>query len=197
MTKWNYKNRAFTLVEMEVAMAVFSLVIIGVVSFVIYIYKTERYSLSQLEAVNRARRSLESMSDDIRNIRDAEGGPNPIDTADSQTLIFYSDIDDDGQTEKVRYFLDNEELKKGVIEPPYTGAESISVVISSVANNSDPIFSYYDEDFTGTQAALVTPADVMDVKLIKMTVKVDKNENISPPALTIETYAQPRNLKEN
>lgn len=195
--KLNKKNNAFTLIEMEIAVAIFGLIAVAVSSFIVYIYKTERYNLSQLEAANSARRALELVSEEIRNARQAETGAYAIDTADSQLLIFYSDVDNDGQTEKIRYFLDNKQFKKGVTEPSYTGVETVSVIASSVVNNADAIFEYYDENFIGNEAPLAAPANVTQVKLVKIILKIDKDENISPPVFLIETSAQLRNLKEN
>lgn len=195
--KLNKKNNGFTLIEMEIAVAIFGLIAVAVSSFIVYIYKTERHNLSQLEAVNSARRALELVSAEIRNARQAETGAYTIDTADSQSLILYSDDDNDDQTEKVRYFLDNKQFKKGVIEPPYTVAETVSVIASNVVNNADAIFQYYDQNFTGSEASLATPADITQVKLVKIILKIDKDENISPPVFLVETNAQLRNLKEN
>lgn len=195
--KLNKKSRGFTLVEMEVAVAVLGIIAVAVSSFIVYIYKTERYNLNQLEAINSVRRSLELVSAEIRNARQAETGAYTIDTADSQSLILYSNVDNDNQTERVRYFLENQQFKKGVKESPYTGVETVSIVASNVVNGGDPLFKYYDQNFTGSEVQLVAPATATQVKLIKIILKIDKNENISPPALNIETSAQVRNLKEN
>lgn len=191
------RNKGFTLVEMEVAIAVFGIIAVAVSSFIVYVYKTQDYNLAQLKATNAARRSMEMTSAEIRKMRQAETGAYAIDTADSQTFIFYSDIDNDSQTEKVRYFLDSEQFKKGVTEPDYTGAETVTVIAENVVNDTDPVFKYYDQDFTGTEAPLSTPANVTEVKLVKIILKIDANESISPPALEIETSVHPRNLKEN
>lgn len=190
-------NGGFTLVEMEVAIAVFSLIMVAISSFILYIYKTQRYSVGQLESINAARRAMEIVTEEIRNARQAETGAFAINTAESQSFVFYSDIDGDNLTEKIRYFLDNGELKKGVTEPNYTGVETISVIASYVVNNSDPIFAYYDENFTGSEVSLTTPADVTQVKIVKIILKIDKEVNINPPVLSIETSAHIRNLKEN
>lgn len=195
--KLRYYNKGFTLVEMEVAIAVFSLIMVVIASFIIYIYKTERYSVSQVESIHIARRAIEIMTEEIRNARQAETGAFVIDTADSQSFIFYSDIDGDNLTERIRYFLDNGELKKGVIEPSYTSAESISVLASYIVNEGDPLFAYYDENFTGSEAALAVPANVTQVKVVKIMLKVDKEITASPPMLPIESSVQIRNLKEN
>lgn len=197
MKKYLYQQSAFTLVEMQVAILIFSIIIVAFSSFVVYVYKSQYYSFGQLEAVNSARRALEKTSEEIRNARQAETGAYTIDAANDQSFVFYSDVDGDGQTEKIRYFLDNEELKKGVTEPPYTGVETITTLAYYVVNGANPLFEYYDEDYTGSQASLATPVSVTEVKLVRFIIQVDRYENIIPPALTLESNIQIRNLKEN
>lgn len=195
--KYFYQQSAFTLVEMEVAIVIFSAIVIVFFSFVAYIYKSQYYSLGQLEAVNNVRRSLEIVSEEIRNARQAETGAYTIVTADDQSFVFYSDVDNDDETEKIRYFLDNKELKKGVTESPYTGAEAVTTLAYYVVNGANPLFEYHDDDYTGSQAPLATPANVMEVKLVRLIIQVDRYENMIPPALTLESNVQIRNLKEN
>ena len=65
------------------------------------------------------------------------------------TFTFYSDIDSDGVKERVRYFKDNLDFKKGIIEPTgdpleyVLGNETISTLTGAL-ENVDPIFNYYD-----------------------------------------------------
>jgi len=191
------QQSGFTLIEMEVAIVIFSAIIVTFFSFVIYIYKSQYYNLGQLEVVNTVRRALEKTSEEIRNARQAETGAYAITTANDQSLVFYSDVDNDDQTERIRYFLDNKELRRGVTEPPYTGAETITTLAYYVVNGGNPLFEYYDEDYTGTEAPLATPASVTEVKLVRLIIEVDRYENVDPSALTLESNVQIRNLKEN
>jgi prepilin-type N-terminal cleavage/methylation domain-containing protein len=97
--------RGFTLTETIVAIFVFSL-LMGVVSgSILMLYRTHSYEWQQSLAVEEARRGIETMVKEIRETREGENGAYPIEYAGDKEFIFYSDVDNDGKTERVRYFL--------------------------------------------------------------------------------------------
>jgi len=98
------KNFGFTLIEIIVAITIFSLIIIAISSLIITAYRSQSYTWQQSIAVEEARRGIETMVRELRQSRDGENGAYPIEKAGDKEIIFYSDIDKDGQTEKVRYF---------------------------------------------------------------------------------------------
>jgi hypothetical protein len=69
------------------------------------LYKTKSYQWEQSLAISEARRGIETMVKEIREAREGENGAYPLEFAGDKELIFYSDIDNDGETERVRYFL--------------------------------------------------------------------------------------------
>ncbi|MCD6178043.1 prepilin-type N-terminal cleavage/methylation domain-containing protein [bacterium] len=99
-----YKS-GFTLVESLVVIAVFALMIGAVIGFILMSYRTYSYAFQQSMAVNEARKGIEIMAREIREARSGDDGSYPIEKADDKEFIFYSDIDKDGATERVRYFL--------------------------------------------------------------------------------------------
>ena len=131
----------------------------------------------------------------------ADTGAYVINQAEASSFIFYSDIDNDGLKEKVRYFLIGTTLQKGVIKP--TGSplsynplnETISTLAENLTNVS--IFDYYDKFYDGTTAPLSLPVNTSDIRLIKITIIIDKDPNRSPTAMTFSTEVSIRNLKDN
>jgi hypothetical protein len=69
------------------------------------IYRTQGFSMDQTVAVNEARRGADIMAKEIRQARDADSGAYPLAKCNGKEFIFYSDIDGDGATERVRYYL--------------------------------------------------------------------------------------------
>jgi len=98
-------QRGFTLTETIVAIFVFSLLMGAISGTVLILYRTHSYEWQQSLAIEEARRGIETMVKEIREAREGENGAYPIEYAGDKEFIFYSDIDNDGKTERVRYFL--------------------------------------------------------------------------------------------
>jgi len=99
------KSAGFTLIETLTAIAVFMLIIGASMGFIVMSYRVYGYSLQQSTAINEARKGIETMVKEIREARTGDDGSYPIEKAEDKEFIFYSDIDKDGATERVRYFL--------------------------------------------------------------------------------------------
>ena len=100
-----FRALGFTLVESLVVIAVFALLMGAVTAFVFMAYRSYGYAFQQAVAINDARKGIEMMAKEIREARSGDDGHYPLEKADDKELIFYSDIDKDGNTERVRYFL--------------------------------------------------------------------------------------------
>jgi len=99
------RRKGLTLIETLVTVAVFTLIIGGLTGLILMIYKTQRYTWDQAMAINEVRKGIETMIDEIREAREGNDGSYMIEKADDKEFIFYSDIDNDGKTERIRYFL--------------------------------------------------------------------------------------------
>ena len=105
--------------------------------------------------------------------------------------------------ERVRYFLDNQTFKKGVVEPtgqPYTynlSAEQLRIVADNVINGTSSVFSFYDNSYTGTSSALSLPTDISKIKLIKINLGLDPNPNRPLEAMWITSQVMLRNFKDS
>ena len=97
--------KAFTLIETLVTIAIIALSMGAVGGFIVMAYRTYGYTWQQSRAIEEARRGIEKMVKEIREAKQGDDGSFPIEKAADKEFIFYSDIDRDGQTEKVRYFL--------------------------------------------------------------------------------------------
>lgn len=103
----NFPKKSFglTLIETIVTIAVFTLALGGVAGLIVMLYKTHGYTWQQSIAIDEARRGIETMVKEIREAREGDNGSYPIEAAGDKEFIFYSDTDNDGAVEKVRYFL--------------------------------------------------------------------------------------------
>jgi len=97
--------KSFTLIETLIAIFVFTLAMGAVSGLILMAYRTQSYTWQQSIAIDEARKGIETMVKEIRMAGEGEDGSYPIEIAEDKEFMFYSDIDKDGKTEKVRYFL--------------------------------------------------------------------------------------------
>jgi hypothetical protein len=197
--KPNYKNNAgFTLIEIITTFGIMVFVIFVFGSYIINSYDTISFVEELNEAVGSAKDGINVMNQELRECDSAENGAFAFNTADEQEVIFYSDIDIDDDTEKIRYFLDGTELKKGITEagspPNYSGDETISILSQYVQNGSTAIFTYYDEN----NILIADPTtNINQIRLIHVYLEINVTPQQAPVNYVIETNVHLRNLKSN
>jgi len=97
--------KAFTLIETLVTIVVFTLMMGAISTFIVRGYRSYNYMLQQAIAISEAKKGIRIMTKEIREARPGDDGSFPIEKAQDKEFIFYSDIDGDNATERVRYFL--------------------------------------------------------------------------------------------
>lgn len=200
--RYNSKS-GFTVIEILVSIFILTLIGLAVFSFAKDIFSLNRITSDSLTAQGEARRALKSMSAEIRTASPSSLGAYALAQTATSSFTFYSNVDDDSLKERIRYFLDGTTLKRGIIKPSGTpltynpANEVISELIHDVANATTSIFSYYDENYDGTTQALIEPINISNVRLVKITVVIDKNPQKSLGPMTLTTQISIRNLKDN
>lgn len=198
--KTQIKN-GFTIIETLVVIGVFTLVMLAISSSILYFYKSNTITLEQAFAINSARKGIEFMTRDIREIIYSDEGAYPIISIGANSFYFYSDIDRDNSIERVRYFMDGTDLKKGLTEaagdpPKYLDGNEVISVISDSARNIEQgisVFKYFD----GQGNEIVDYDKVSDVAFVKVNLVVNINANRLPDEFTLRSSATLRNLKIN
>lgn len=198
-------TQGITLLEVIVSVAIFVIATGIVSSFVIQGSRVQDIALGQNTAITEARRGVETMVREIREIQIADNGAFPLITADDFEFTFYGDIDKDSSVERVRYFLDGTDFKKGTIEPRtnpvsyYTSDEVIVTLSRYVRNTSTPLFTYYNGDWPGdvVNNPLPTPADITDPRFVNVYLKINVKPNTAPTDFDLTSDVQIRSLKDN
>lgn len=184
-------------------MVVFIIVGLAVWTFQKDIFVTNSTLSESASLITEVRQTFKTMMVEIRSASISSTGAYPLAAATGTSFIFYSDIDDDGLKERIRYFVDGSTLKKGVIKPTgnplsYNPSnEVITTAVNNLANGAQPVFEYYDENYDGDDPPLTSPVNLLAVRLVKVTIKVDKNPTRPPAAVTMVTQVSVRNLKDN
>lgn len=202
----HHKNSqaGFTLTELVVASFLASLLLLSLVVLERILTSTEEVLTLNSQAYNEASIAVAAMTRELRNARPAATGAYPMELANDQEIIFYANIDDDTQPEKIRYFLTGEELSRGITQPTgnpptYTGSEEINLVIPYVQNSGTPIFVYYNGEWPSdtTNNPLPAPARLTDTKLVTVQVTINPDPARPESEYFLTSSAQIRNLKTN
>ena len=191
--------RGITLIETIVTIAIFSLIIGVITGFISAAYRTQDFTFQQSLAVNEARRGVETMVKEIREARPGDDGAYVIEKADDYEFIFYSDVDKDEAVERIRYFIDGNNFKKGIVEPSswpiqYLQENEQVLILSQYVRNLPPIFHYYDGQ---GQEIVELPARAKDTKMMRVYLVINVNLYRSPQDFELESHVQIRNLKTN
>jgi len=203
-----FKNRrslesGFSVIEVLIGIFILTLMGLAVYSFQKDVFSLNRIISGNLTTQGEARRALKSMSAEIRTASPSNLGAYALAQTATSSFTFYSNIESDSFKERVRYFLDGTTLKKGVLKPsgaPLTynpANEMVSELIHDIAATTTPIFNYYDKNYDGATQSLVEPIDIATVRLVKITIVIDKNPQTPSGPITLTTQVSMRNLKDN
>lgn len=197
-------QHGMTLIETLVALGIFALIAVAIGAFARDVFFFNDVIQIGLNNVTEARKVLRPFANEVRGAQPSNLGAFAVAQAATSSFAFYSDIDADGVRERVRYFLDGDEFKKGIIEPtgnPLTYNQANETVIKVIRDvvPTPYIFSYYDTNYAGgtTTPALADPVTPTDVRLVRVDLTVDANPGRAPSLMTVTTQVTVRNLKDN
>lgn len=204
--KWSVK-KGMTLVELMIAITI---VTIGMGGFTLLFANTWRinsYTLEMGRSSIIVSQGLSKMVSHIRGARQADNGAYPIKSADDNDLVIYSDYDKDGITERIHLYKNGQNIIMGITLPggtiPVTyqagDQETITIANSIVNTAAEPIFFYFDKDFGGDETAnppLSTPANISDIRLIKIHLKINIDPNRAPDNIEMQSFVEIRNLND-
>lgn len=195
------KNSGFTLIEIIVG--IFLVVIVGgLISLLTFrLSDFQLFFTKKFEAQQEIQQTIPFIISEIRSMAPSSVGSYPIASASTSSITFYSNTDDDALLEQIRYFLDGNILKKGTVKPsgnPLTynpANETTTEMVHNILATSTPIFSYYDENYTGSENPMSQPVIVSDIRIISVQLVIQESASKAP--IIIKIQAMPRNLKSN
>lgn len=207
MKKLFRKNKSasgLTLVETLIAVGIFIAISFLISSFIRSIFFMNADLSNSLSAQFDVRVSMKRVISELRSTSPSSLGAYPISAAATSSITFYSDVDNDGLKDKIRYFLQNKDLKRGIVKPSGTpltyndAGETVTTLATSVSNaTGTPIFEYFDENYAGSGNPLTYPLTISAIRLVRVTLVIEKDSNRLPVPFTISTQVSLRNLKDN
>lgn len=192
------------MIEVLVSIGIFLLLITGIIEMLLWGMHGRDVVWEQLSTQNEGRKIVQDFVNEMRRASASSIGAYPLETANTSTVVFYSNIDTDSWRERVRYFLSSKTLKKGVTKPTGTplsyspASEVITTVVNDVANGTSSIFYYYDQDYSSASGTpMSAPINIPLVRMVGIKLMLEEKPNVAPAPFIIESKAEIRNLKSN
>lgn len=196
-TQWG-----MTLVEVVVTVSITSIVLLALGTAIASFYRNNAYTFAQANQVAEARRGIERMVRDIREMTYADDGTYPLVTMSTSTIGFYSDIDRDDSVEYVEFVLASTTLMKYIYDatgtPPVYNTVTpdrqitLSTFVQNV-NQGTSTFEYYDTN--GAIAGATTT--ITDIRYVEVKLIVNVDPIRDPGEFMLRSSAALRNLKDN
>lgn len=201
-----YQSRrgAITLIEVLIALGIFSFVSVFVFNF---FYDTVNYNRTLQDSLlvsYSAGKALQTMSAEIRAAGPSIVGAFPVAEATSTAITFYSDLNGDGMREQIRYSMSGTTLFKRVIVPsgnPLTypmGSAATTTLVENIRATST-IFTFYGSSFNGVTAtsSLALPINPQLIRMVRINLTIDRDVRKAPEPIIVQTQTVIRNLKDN
>jgi Tfp pilus assembly protein PilE len=192
--------RGFTFVETIVVLALFTIMMLVIMESVTSFYRLNGYTIAQTYQVDHARRGVEQLVRDLREMTFADDGTFPLAIMEDTEVGFFSDIDRDNSVEYISYILATTTLTKYVYNATGTptsynlGTPDQTFIISEYVQNdiqNVPIFVYYGEE--GLPATATTT--VTDIRYVQVSVIVNIDPVRDPGEFMLRSSASLRNLE--
>lgn len=205
ISKNHCQSNGYGILELVITSAITAVVVTAGAVLFMYFLRNYNFSFEESRILGEAEATMREMTTEIREAKVGENGAYPLAVASDQEIRFYSDMDEDGETEKIRYFLEGEVLKKGVIEPSSPpivyndAAEVVSTVSSYIVNGADPVFYYFNSGWPGdTLNNPLIPAErLLETRLIRINISINTYQGQDVDDFKLATEVMVRNLKTN
>ncbi len=190
----------FTLIELIVALGIFIVLITISGNFIMKGFQLKKQTYARLSATEEAQKVIRNMMHEIRNSTQSDSGDYNLATVSFQEFSFYSNVDDDENIEKVRYFLNGTDFMRGVIDPEgepleyLPENEVVNKVASYINNEEEAIFSYFDGD---NNKVLSPSENISSIRLVRVVLKINPNFSQGGKDYVLTSDIQIRNLKDN
>lgn len=199
------KNSGFTIIEAIVAVTAISVLIFPITFLLITVFSGSKQQYQSLENIDNARIVSSRFVNEIRSSVQGVDGAFAISYAGDQEIIFYSPWGTlDYSIKKIRYFVSDDNLYKGVTVPTgsplsySSSSENVIRVQSNLSTGGEPLFYYYDGNYDGSSDPLSQPVNINNIKFVRMNLNIFKqSEKENNSIFSINTGATIRSLKEN
>lgn len=200
----NDKNqKGMTLIELLIAMFILVIIISAFSSLITISLSKTSQQFTAISNIDQARMVEARFVNELRNATTANDGSYCITKAADQEIIFYTPVGSTTIKNRIRYFIDNNILYKGTITPSgsplsYNSAsEKIIAVQSNLANNTTPLFYYYNGDYNGEGSPLSQPVNINQIRFVKINLIVYSKTQNDIATFNVSSGTAVRSIKSN
>lgn len=197
-------RRGFTLLETLVTIVIYSVVMIAAAELLRWMYLNTVQEPKTIYSIDSARTVTTTFTSELRDAAYGADGSFPLMQASTSQIIFFSPYGNATSTYRIRYYISNSTLYKGVTRPSgspasyNTASEITTPLIYNIANGTSSLFLYYGGTYGGTTTPLTQPVNVNQVTFVQMNIIARLNEvRNATTTFVITTGAAIRNLKTN
>lgn len=192
-----------SLVELLAAIGILLMVLSGIYSLYLTGLNSWERNISAMENRAETEIAIKQISRDLMKAEYASEAIPLLEIADKDEIIFYSDVDDDSQPEKIRYYTNEAEIHRAVYKPinqtapwEYSDVTTEKIVSNNIRNSdAQPIFRYYASPAQEYDSFPLDSQSRASIRLINIYLKVDNNPNRLPPPIELEYQVYLRNVK--
>jgi hypothetical protein len=193
-----------SIVELMYVVLIFALVLGPIYNLLYFGEKNWARTSQDTEARNNARFAADRLVREIREAQTVSDSDYGIYQADDLELQFYADINNNPGPERIHYYINNNQLVKGVLNPStseepweYGGTEQTEIIAKYIRNtDSNPLFKYFDLEGNELTAIPLNVTDRKRIRRISVKLYVDTKLNELPEAMEIESEVGLRNLRD-
>lgn len=196
----------FTIIELLVSIAIFSVLIAITVTVLANVFFNSSQQFFALSNIDNAELVSNRFVNELRNATTGADGSYALSVADNNQIIFYSKGATSGATvDRIDYYFSGNTLYEGIVVPTGSplsynlASESKTIVQNDVANSpSNPVFTYYDGNYSGSGSPFSQPVNVNLVTFVKINLTIQNQvQQGSSTSFSISTGAAMRNVKTN
>lgn len=188
-------EKAMSLIEVLVTLAVVSLIMVSASNSVLALYKTNSTGTRALTQISSARSALATLTADLRSTAYGNDGSYPIVSMSASSLTFFSNIPNGTGATRFQYQINGTTLSRSQVSPgtppTYSGTPVSESLATYMHNSVDfvSLFRYYDS--AGIEITDMTR--VTAVSSVLVSIDVLAPGMTTPRILTATTTL--RNLK--
>lgn len=207
-TNYKLKNtnlEGFTLVETSVTAVLLVVLGAGLLGLQYVLGNVQIRAFQSFSNVEGASGATNQLVRELRTARSGDNGAFLLESATSNALTFYSDVNFDGATDKVTYSVSGKTVTKSVIAPtgypvtyPPANARTTTVT-TELQNGSSALFSYYNGNWPGDTVnnPLATPANLTNVKMVRVYMRINSKASDTRNDYVLDTSVSLRMVKNN